>query len=190
LNKITKKKVLKFQNLDEDGDISKLKQFESHHNNNNNNNSSPSSLMSQMVQPVPVPLMQTIIPQQKKVVKPLMETTVSAATFNMNEATSTTEQEVWVENKTQDNRTYYYNAKTRESVWTKPQTSSTVKVITQEEVEKISSNIDKDTTNKSATITKQPFNKPPPNFSSFPPMGPNGVGMPPFMPPPFMPPGN
>jgi transcription elongation regulator 1 len=46
-------------------------------------------------------------------------------------------EEVWVENKTGDNRTYYYNARTRESSWTKPQTSVNVKVITQEEVERM-----------------------------------------------------
>lgn len=46
-------------------------------------------------------------------------------------------EEVWVENKTADNRTYYYNARTRESSWTKPQTSANVKVITQEEVERM-----------------------------------------------------
>ena len=46
-------------------------------------------------------------------------------------------EEVWVENKTADNRTYYYNARTRESSWTKPVASANVKVITQEEVERM-----------------------------------------------------
>lgn len=46
-------------------------------------------------------------------------------------------EEVWVENKTSDNRTYYYNARTRESSWTKPAASASVKVITQEDVERM-----------------------------------------------------
>jgi transcription elongation regulator 1 len=46
-------------------------------------------------------------------------------------------EEVWVENKTADNRVYYYNARTRESAWTKPTTGPNVRVITQEEVERM-----------------------------------------------------
>lgn len=46
-------------------------------------------------------------------------------------------EEVWVENKTSDNRVYYYNARTRESAWTKPVTGPNVRVITQEEVERM-----------------------------------------------------
>lgn len=52
-------------------------------------------------------------------------------------STSKPTEEVWVENKTSDNRTYYYNARTRESSWTKPAASQNVKVITQEEVERM-----------------------------------------------------
>jgi len=46
-------------------------------------------------------------------------------------------EEVWVENKTPDSRTYYYNARTRESSWTKPIVGGNVKVITQEDVERM-----------------------------------------------------
>jgi transcription elongation regulator 1 len=46
-------------------------------------------------------------------------------------------EEVWVENKTPDGRTYYYNARTRESSWVKPTGPANVKVITQEEVERM-----------------------------------------------------
>lgn len=46
-------------------------------------------------------------------------------------------EEVWVENKTPDSRTYYYNARTRESSWTKPVASANVKVISQEDVERM-----------------------------------------------------
>ena len=52
-------------------------------------------------------------------------------------AASKPAEEVWVENKTSDNRTYYYNARTRESSWTKPVANVNVKVITQEEVERM-----------------------------------------------------
>jgi hypothetical protein len=48
-------------------------------------------------------------------------------------------EEVWVENKAADNKVYYYNARTRESSWVKPIASANVKVITQEEVERMAS---------------------------------------------------
>ena len=47
-------------------------------------------------------------------------------------------EEVWVENKTSDGRLYFYNARTRESSWTKP-SGSNVKVITQDDVERMAS---------------------------------------------------
>lgn len=46
-------------------------------------------------------------------------------------------EEVWVENKTSDNRVYYYNARTRESSWSKPAGGPNVRIITQEEVERM-----------------------------------------------------
>jgi hypothetical protein len=45
-------------------------------------------------------------------------------------------EEVWVENKTSDNRVYYYNARTRESSWTKPHVQN-VRIVKQEEVERM-----------------------------------------------------
>ena len=67
-------------------------------------------------------------------------TTTATATTTSSPPTSNQQkqaEDVWVENKTSDNRTYYYNARTRESSWTKPTASANVKVITQEEVERM-----------------------------------------------------
>ena len=47
-------------------------------------------------------------------------------------------EEVWVENKSGDGRVYYYNARTRESSWTKP-VGPNVKIITQDDVERMAS---------------------------------------------------
>lgn len=66
----------------------------------------------------------------------LMSSTFTAAGQAQTGAQAAKE-EVWVENKTADNRTYYYNARTRESSWTKPEVTVGVKVITQEDVERM-----------------------------------------------------
>ncbi|KAG1680715.1 Transcription elongation regulator 1 [Nymphon striatum] len=42
--------------------------------------------------------------------------------------------EIWVENKAGDGKVYYYNARTRESAWTKP-TGPNIKILTQSQVE-------------------------------------------------------
>lgn len=41
--------------------------------------------------------------------------------------------DIWVETKTGEGKSYFYNARTRETTWTKPE-GPTVKVITQEQV--------------------------------------------------------
>lgn len=64
----------------------------------------------------------------------LMQSTFAAAPTNV---AAKQAEEVWVENKTADSRTYYYNARTRESSWTKPTAGANVKVITQEDVERM-----------------------------------------------------
>lgn len=101
-------------------------------------------------------------------------------------------EEVWVENKTGDGRVYYYNARTRESAWTKP---VNVKVITQEQVERggesdLKPAITEITNgNNSKELAEADKSVPPfagggaPPFG-FPPGGPPPFGFPPFMPPP------
>lgn len=42
--------------------------------------------------------------------------------------------EIWVETKTAEGKSYYYNARSRETTWTKPE-GSNVKVISQDQVE-------------------------------------------------------
>ncbi|KAJ8961879.1 hypothetical protein NQ318_021497 [Aromia moschata] len=42
--------------------------------------------------------------------------------------------EIWVETKTAEGKSYFYNARTRETTWTKPD-SPNVKVISQDQVE-------------------------------------------------------
>lgn len=66
-------------------------------------------------------------------------------------------EEVWVENKTSDNRVYYYNARTRESSWTKPAAGPNVRIITQDEVERMAAvnNQLQQATGNSGTANKQ-----------------------------------
>lgn len=42
--------------------------------------------------------------------------------------------EIWVETKTQEGKSYYYNARSRETTWTKPE-GPAIKVISQDQVE-------------------------------------------------------
>lgn len=41
--------------------------------------------------------------------------------------------EIWVETKTNEGKSYYYNAKTRDTTWTKPE-GENIKVISHEQV--------------------------------------------------------
>ena len=47
---------------------------------------------------------------------------------------SETNLEIWVETKTAEGKVYYYNARSRESAWSKPEN---VKIISQDEVERM-----------------------------------------------------
>jgi transcription elongation regulator 1 len=53
----------------------------------------------------------------------------------VNEIDASTD-EVWVETKAGDGKSYYYHAKTRETTWTKPE-GPNVKVLTQQQVIRI-----------------------------------------------------
>ena len=81
-----------------------------------------------------------------------MQTTVSG-TSSLTGGAPKSSEEVWVENKTTDNRTYYYNARTRESSWTKPTTNANVRVITQEDVERMAA-VNNQLQNAAASATK------------------------------------
>ncbi|CAH1960065.1 unnamed protein product [Acanthoscelides obtectus] len=48
--------------------------------------------------------------------------------------------EIWVETKTSEGKSYYYNARTRETTWTKPEGAS-VKVISQDQVEAMAAQV-------------------------------------------------
>lgn len=41
--------------------------------------------------------------------------------------------EIWVETKTGEGKSYYYNARSRETTWTKPE-GENVKILTQQQV--------------------------------------------------------
>ncbi|CAF0903174.1 unnamed protein product [Brachionus calyciflorus] len=116
---------------------------------------------------------------------------------------SKSNEDVWVENKTPDGRVYYYNARSRESSWTKP-IGKNVKVVTQEELEKmakVNSQLQqvsvKDDVKSSPKLDSKvpsfpPFMPPPTLFPGmpgpFPGMPPPPFGMPPFIPPFGVPP--
>lgn len=120
----------------------------------------------------------------------LMQTPIAGLTISGGKPA----EEVWVENKTNDNRIYYYNARTRESSWTKPTSSANVKVITQEDVERMAAVNNQlqfaaasatklgknDSNGNSNELTAQKpadtTNGAPPNFTPF------GNGPPPFFP--------
>ncbi|KAL1508885.1 hypothetical protein ABEB36_003707 [Hypothenemus hampei] len=123
--------------------------------------------------------------------------------------------EIWVETKTAEGKAYYYNARTRETTWTKPE-GPNIKVISQDQVEAMAqasnTNIHLQNTSTAAqaalaqaSITNKPeketdeqknesgnLNMAPPSMMGPPPgmpFGPPTGGFPPFGMPPFgMPP--
>ncbi|XP_035215104.1 transcription elongation regulator 1-like [Stegodyphus dumicola] len=134
-------------------------------------------------------------------------TTQAAASNNPNISNIDLSGELWVETKTAEGKLYYYNARTRESAWTKPEN---VKILNQEQIEAMAAAAA--TSSDSVSSQKNEAQKsnsqmstagPTPNQYSFVPVGPmpgmgpipaSGMGMLPppafgMPPPPFaMPP--
>ena len=103
--------------------------------------------------------------------------------------------EVWVETPAEGGNAYYYNAKTRETSWKKPE-GDNVKILTQEEVEKLTQKMSSQEQEQQPPQQQEeqpPQQQPPANFGVPPPgfMPPPGFpgGPPPGMPPPGFPPG-
>lgn len=123
------------------------------------------------------------------------ESGASAALANAVQSLPKTSEEVWVENRASDGRVYYYNARTRESSWTKPVAGPNVRVVGQEEVERMASmqKVGKSDEKgmEGAAMPLMSTNKPPPGTIPFgaPPFGlPNPAMGAPFGAPPFPPP--
>ena len=110
--------------------------------------------------------------------------------------------EIWVETAAEGGKMYYYNAATRATQWTKPE-GPDVKILTQEEVEKLQKKMgeggDKEAASQEAAPGEMPGpggpggpgQGPPEGFNGAPPGmgGPPPFGMPPFSGPPGGPPG-
>jgi transcription elongation regulator 1 len=92
--------------------------------------------------------------------------------------------EVWVETKTDEGKSYYYNARTRVTSWKTPE-GDDVKILSQEEVEKLTQKMGNQEQQQQPEQEQQEphadFGVPPPGF--MPPPG-FGGGPPPGMPPP------
>lgn len=106
--------------------------------------------------------------------------------------------EVWVETKTEEGKSYFYNARTRETTWSRPEETKGVRILSQTQVEQLTQQLagsEAGSEQKPAEdgSSAPPFGMPPPSFMGGPPgfMPPGGGppgGVPFGMPPPGFPP--
>ena len=91
--------------------------------------------------------------------------------------------EVWVETKTEEGKSYFYNARTRETTWSRPEEAPGVRILSQTQVEQLTAQL---AGNEGGGEPKGPEDAPP---FGMPPPGAFMGGPPGFMPPGAGPPG-
>ena len=95
--------------------------------------------------------------------------------------------EVWVETKADGGKSYFYNARTRETTWTRPEEKDGVKVLSQDQVDKLTQKLAHSGKKDDGHPDQFPagampgYNMPPPGYAS----GPPTFGAPHGYPPPW-----
>ena len=81
--------------------------------------------------------------------------------------------EVWVETKADGGKSYFYNARTRETTWTRPEEKEGVRVLTQDQVDKLTQKLSNSEKKDEQQQQQQPDQQQPPYGMQ------GGYGMPP-----------